>query len=251
MLSHSSIFRSNLSLTKARPWQRHFLAVTLTVFSMALMNPAIAQERMLRTLTVTGEAQERIPATKAQVQLGVEVRGENAAQVQQQVARQMSAVVELLRSRNVERLQTTGINLNPIYNYEDDQRQLIGYVGTNTVSFRVNAEQAGQILDQAVNAGATRIDNISLMASEEAIAEAQKEALRDATQDAREQADVVLNALNLNANEIVRIQLNGANVPPPVPMPRLEAASLAKDAVTPVIGGEQTVRASVTLEISY
>lgn len=227
------------------------ITLVLGLLVMGMSNPIMAQERLMRTLTVTGQGIERIPTTTAQVQLGVEVQGETAAGVQQDVARRSTAVVELLRSRNVEQLQTTGIRLNPVYSYENNRQRLIGYSGSNTVSFRVPPERAGTLLDDAVEAGATRIDSISFMASDSAIATAQKQALQEATQDAQQQADAVLSALNLTRKDIVNIQINGATPPPPMPL-LLERANLAADAAkTPVIGGEQEVQASVTLQISY
>ncbi|WP_228060659.1 MULTISPECIES: SIMPL domain-containing protein [unclassified Coleofasciculus] len=219
--------------------------------AVALANPVLAQERRLRTLTVTGQGVERIPTTTAQVQLGVEVQGKTAAGVQQEVARRSAAVVELLRSQNVEQLQTRGIQLNPVYNYEDNVQRLVGYSGSNIVSFRVPTEQAGTLLDDAVEAGASRIDGISFTAPDNAIAAAQKEALQEATQDAQQQADAVLSVLNLTRQDVVSIQVNGATPPPPTPLLLDRSASNAEFAKTPVIGGEQEVQASVTLEISY
>lgn len=231
------------------PTQALFFALGL--LSLTLTNPAFAQEKLMRTITVTGRGVESISTTKAQVQLGVEVQGKTATNVQQEVAQRSSAVVELLRSRNnVEKLQTTGIRLNPIYSYENNIQQLTGYAASNTVSFRIPTEQAGTILDDAVKVGATKIDSVSFTAADEAIAAAQKQALRQATQDAQQQADAVLSSLNLTRKDIVNIQINGSTPPPP--MPFLERAALAsKAADTPVIGGEQEVQASVTLQISY
>ncbi|MEC4988834.1 MAG: SIMPL domain-containing protein [Oscillatoria sp. PMC 1068.18] len=228
------------------------LAVSFSLLSSLLlpMN-AFAQERMLRTLTVTGQGKTEIPATIAQVQLGVEVQRETATAVQQEVARRSSALVEFLRSQNVEQLQTTGINLQPNYDYRDNQRRLIGYIGTNIVSFRISSEQAGRLLDEAVQVGATRIDGINFTANDNAIAVAEKEALRKATQDAQAQADTVLSSLNLAREDIVGIQINGAGTPP-IPQPVANFARVAADESTTAIApGEQTVRASVTLQISY
>jgi len=81
--------------------------------------PAIAQESNIvqgsniNVLTVTGEGREQIATTIAQVSLGVEVEAETAAAAQQEAARRSTAVVELLRDRNVDQLQTTGIRLEP------------------------------------------------------------------------------------------------------------------------------------------
>ncbi len=226
------------------------LALTVGLLTTVLLNPATAQEKLLRTLTVTGRGIESIQTTRTQVQLGVEVQGQSATGVQQDVARRSASVVELLRSRNVEKLQTTGIRLNPIYSYENNTQRLTGYSATNTVSFRLPTEQAGTLLDDAVKAGATRIDSVNFTASDEAIAAAQKQALRQATQDAQTQADAVLSTLNLTRKDIVNIQINAATPPPPMPV--LERAALAsKAADTPIIGGEQEVQAAVTLQISY
>ncbi len=194
---------------------------------------------------------EAIPTTQTQVRLGVEVQGKTAAEVQQEVARRSSAVVELLRSRQVEKLETAGISLNPIYNFDNNQQRLTGYTATNTVSFRINTASAGTLLDDAVNAGATRIDGVSFAAAESAIESARKQALRKATQDAQAQADAVFSALNLKRGEILGIQVNGASPPPPMYRQLAGARAAAADATTPVVGGEQQVEASVTLQFGY
>ncbi|GBF79980.1 SIMPL domain-containing protein [Aphanothece sacrum] len=219
--------------------------------SLGLINPAMAQERVLRLLTVTGLGIERIPTTLTQVQLGVEIQAKTAAEVQQEVAKRTSTVVELLRSRQVEQLQTTGINLQPNYQYNNNERRLVGYIGTNTVSFRLQTEKVGILLDEAVKAGATRIDGVSFTATEAAISVAQKEALRQATTDAQQQGEAVLRALNFTSKEIVSIQINGANVPQPRIVQAEQFSRTAAKDITPVIGGEQTVQASVTLQISF
>ena len=219
--------------------------------SLTLINPAIASEKLLPTLTVTGNGIERIATTLTQVRLGVEIQGKTATEVQQEVALRTSAVVDLLRSKDVEQLQTTGVRLEPNYDYSNNQRRLVGYIGSNTVSFRLQTERVGTLLDETVKAGASRIDGVSFTASPEAISTAQKEALRKATIDAQAMADAVLKTLNLTSKEIVSIQVNEARVPPPKSIQAGLWSSADTQVNTPIIGGEQTVRASVTLQISY
>ncbi|MFQ4146812.1 SIMPL domain-containing protein [Chlorogloeopsis sp. ULAP02] len=244
-LSGSRLLTRNL-------WKTISLALLVYV---TFAQPVWAQEKekMFRTLTVTGRGVESIPATLAQVVLGVEVQAKTAQEAQQETARRSKAVVALLKSRNVQKLQTTGITLNPVYSYKDNVQRLTGYVATNTVSFRIATEQAGTLLDEAVKAGATQISSISFVATDEAIAQAQKQALQEATQEAQQQADAVFSSLGFQRKEVVSIQINGASAPPPPPRPllRAEAGKLAQDASTPVEGGEQQVEASVTLQISY
>lgn len=233
-------------------------ATTLSLITISTISPVWAQERgqtrmPMRTITATGKGIETIPTTLSQVRLGVEVQGKTAPEVQQEAAKRSSAVVSLLKSRNVEKLETTGISLNPVYSYNNNTQKLTGYTATNTVSFRLPTEQAGTVIDAAVKAGATRIDGISFTASDKAIAAARQQALQTATQDAQQQAYTVLSTLNLAPKEVVTIQVNGAAPPqPPMPLAAQETAKFAdRSALTPVVGGEQQVEASVTLQISY
>lgn len=212
---------------------------------------AAAQEAAMRTLTVTGQGEESVQTTKTQVELGVDVQGTDAAAVQREVAQRTSAVVELLRSRSVEKLETTGIQLSPRYNYENGRQDVIGYTGSNTVSFRMPTESVGTLIDDAVNAGANQIRGVSFVAEDDALEAARQQALREAVEDAQAQAGVVLGSLNLRSQEIVGIQINGAAPPMPVPMHRQAEFAAQSDASTPVIGGEQTVEARVTLQIRY
>lgn len=229
--------------------------LTLGLAAVQLLPPmftpvAVAQTEVKRILTVTGSGVESIPTTLTQVNLGVEVKGSTAQQVQEDVAARSTALVKLLRSRRVMELQTRGISLTPTYDYSDNQQRLTGYVGQNTVSFKVNNENAGDILDDAVKVGATRIDGISFTAADEAIAAAEKRALKKATEDARAQADAVLSALGFKAQEIVGIQVNNASAPTPVVFQDFAPRAAAK-ASTPVVGGDQDIRGNVTLQIRY
>ncbi len=247
-----------------KPLQRHFsrrfaaaVAASAALSSGLIFMPgvttiAMAQETMLRTLTVTGQGQESVQTTKAQVSLGVDIQGTDAAAVQRQVAQRSAAVVELLRSRNVEKLETTGVQLSPRYDYENGRADIIGYTGSNTVSFQMPTEAVGALLDEAVNAGANQIRGVSFIATDAALEAARQQALREAVNDAQAQANAVLGALNLGPQEIVSIQINGAAPPMPVPMPRQAQVAYAEaDVATPIIGGEQTVQARVTLQIRY
>ncbi len=224
--------------------------LSLILINTGLVMPSYADARELRTITVTGEGIENIATSKAIVRLGVEVQGKEAGKVQQETANRSDAVVKFLRSRQVEKLETTGISLQPNYDFSNNQRRLIGYIGANLISFQIDIAQAGSLIDEAVKVGATRIDGVSFTAGESAIAAAQRTALIKATEQAREQATIVLQALGLVPKETVSIQVG--NTSNPVPIARSEAVFRSADAASsPVIGGEQTLRAAVTLEISY
>ncbi|WP_414526473.1 SIMPL domain-containing protein [Nodularia chucula] len=230
------------------------ILLLVLLVGVIFMQPGSAQQKdiMLRTLTVSGRGVEKIPTTLSQVSMSVDVQDKTAQSAQAEAARRSSAVVSFLQSRNVDQLQTTGIRLNPVYSYTDNVQRVTGYAANNTVSFRIATENVGVLLDEAVKAGATGINGVTFIASDPAIAAAQKKALTQATQDAQQQGNAVLSSLGFQAQEVVSIQVNGASAPPPPMLQRAEVGKLSSaDASTPVIGGEQEVEASVTLQIRY
>jgi uncharacterized protein len=230
------------------------LLLTASLVLSAAVAPGMTQERKpARTLTASGRGIVTIPTTLSQIRLAIEVQAKTSINAQQEAARRSARVVAYLKTQQVDKLQTTGINLNPNYIYTNGSSPKIGgYTATNSISFQVPTERAGTLLDASVKNGATRIDGVNFVAGERAIAAAQLQALKQATQDAERQADAVLTTLNLKRREVIGIQINSTSNPNPIPMP-MRAMESAKDVAppTPVIGGEQQVEAAVTLDIGY
>ncbi len=232
------------------------ILLTASIVLVSGITPGIAQERKpARTLTASGRGIVTIPTTISQIRLAIESSGKTPNSAQQEAAQRSTRVINYLKTQQVEKLQTTGINLNPTYTYPSGGNpKIVGYTATNSISFRVTTDRAGAILDAAVKSGATRIDSVSFVASEQAIAAAQTQALKQATQDAQRQGDTVLASLNLKRREIIGIQINSTSNPVPLPMAEnMMRQKVASDvaAPTPVIGGEQQVEAAVTLDIGY
>ena len=244
----------SLSVRRSIRNRKHYLQVaflSLGVIGLTACQAPSNSSPLTRTLMVSGQGEVNIPTTLTQVQLGVEIQNQTAEAVQQQVAQRSQAVVKLLQSRQVEKLETTGIQLNPNYSYKDGEQTIKGYSGTNMVSFRMPTEKVGTLLDDAVKAGATRIDSVSFVASDEAIAAAQQNAIREATAKAKTQVSAALEALGLQQREIVNVQVMGGNqMPPPMPM-GMPALAAQNKVPTPVIGGEQEIAAVVTLQVRY
>lgn len=212
-------------------------------------NPTDTESR--RLLEVTGQGKVSVPTNIAQVELGILVQAQTATEAQQQLAQRSAAAIEVLQNREAQELQTTGLQLNPVYSFENNTQRLTGYEGRNTLQFRVPTEEAGATIDAAIQAGANVVQSISFTASETALQQARLQALSQAVQDAQTQADAVLSTLQLTPGEIIDIDISGVETPPP--MPTLFAASEAQTfaATTPILGGPQTIEASVSLDILY
>ena len=213
-------------------------------------SPAETDNR--RILEVNGRGKVTVPTNLTQVELGIEVEKETAAEVQEEVARLSAAVVDELKELGVEELQTTEIRLEPVFKFTDDTRERIGFEGRNTLQFQLPTEQAGAAIDRAIQAGANLIEDISFIASDNDLEEARLQAIRQAVQDAQTQANEVFRELQLIPGEIIEIDIIEAEIPPPIPLStRAEAAAAAFAAETPILGGPQTIDASVGLDILY
>jgi len=204
-------------------------------------------------LEVTGQGKVSVPTTLTEVQLGIQVEGKTATEVQEEVAKRSTEVVDVLQKLGAQELQTTSIQLNPVYKYDKDGNQtLIGFKGLNTLQFELPTDRAGAAIDTAIQAGANLIQNISFTASDEALQQARLQVLSEAAKDAQAQAQAVFSTLQLTPGKIIDIDINSASNPSPSPLV-FEAAdkALAIGSRTPIIGGLQTIEASVSLDIAY
>jgi len=213
-------------------------------------NPNTAPAQILE---VTGQGEVTVPTTLTEVQLGIQVQGKTATEVQEEVAKRSAEVVDVLQKLGAQELQTTSIQLNPVYKYDKDGNQtLIGFKGLNTLQFELPTDRAGAAIDTAIQAGANLIQNISFTASDEALQQARLQVLSEAAKDAQAQAQAVFSTLQLTPGKIIDIDINSASNPSPSPLV-FEAAdkALAIGSRTPIIGGLQTIEASVSLDIAY
>jgi len=227
-------------IRKARGW----VGVLVLVSCWSVMPVALAQERgSERVLQVTGQGVITLPAQLAEVEVGVEIRGNNANQVQTEIAQRLDKIISILRQKSAEKLTTTGVQLFPIYG---ERQQLLGFTGRNTVQFQLPISQTGAVLDELVSLGANQINRLSFVATESALEQGRIQALQAAVQDAQKQAQTVLQALQLTPKEVVGITILGSSTP----IPRSFALAEVR-ASTPIVGGDQTVQAQVKLAIRY
>jgi uncharacterized protein len=204
-------------------------------------------------ISVSGRGQTTAPATIGKVQISIESSARTASAAQQEVATRANRVVALLRRRQAQSLTTTGVNLAQTFAYENNQPpRLTGYSATNSLSFKFPSDRVGTLLDEIINAGATRINSVTFIANDRDLDIAKQRALQLAASDARERGEIVLRSLGLTSKGIVGIQVEAAASQPPQTV--YNAAELRQSVSadsTPTIGGEQQVEASVTLQMSY
>ena len=234
----------------------------LAVIALALAAPLAAQvprpgggsemkDAESPILTVSGSGQARVAPDQATVRLGVLAQGATAREAQIQVNHSAQAVLDAIRKAAIpaERIQTTGLSLNPQY---ADARpgqgpRITGYQASNTVTVLVeDLSKVGPVIDAGLTSGANTLDGVEFGLRKDEAARAA--ALTDAVQSARVKAEALARALRVRLVEIVEVAEGGVSISPP-PSPFRGRSAMAAEAMvaTPVSAGEVGVEASVTI----
>lgn len=225
-----------------------------TIAAASVSVPAAAAEIQIQasgpvielSVTETVDARPDI----ATVSAGVSTDAPSAVEAMRANARQMSAVVDRIKALGIaeDDIQTTGINLNPRYDYDRDSQQQVfrGYQASNRVSVKLrDIDRTGEVLDALVAAGATDLSGPDWSIDDDTAARAQ--ARRQALETARAQALEYARATGFSDVRVLEISETVAAQPP---MPFLRAARAeAADAATPVQPG--MVEAGVTVRVTY
>ncbi len=114
-----------------------------------------------RSITVQGQGTVSAKPDLVTLALGVQTTGETAMEALALNSEQMTGVVAAILEAGIaeDDIQTSGINLNPVYDNRrlepGENRKVVGYRVTNSVTVIVHdISMAGSVLDSAVTAGA-------------------------------------------------------------------------------------------------
>ncbi|MFC5568470.1 SIMPL domain-containing protein [Lysobacter yangpyeongensis] len=212
----------------------------------AQTTPFVATDGTLLNVSAQGEAR-RVPDI-ARMSTGVVTRATDANAAMRANAEQMAKVVAAIKAAGIadRDVQTSGINLNPTYQYRDNQPPTItGYEANNTVSITVrDVAKLGKILDTLAAVGANQINGPSFDVDRKD--EALDEARQKAVASAQARAEMYAKTLGMKVRRIVSIS-EGGSFNPPIPMMRMQAMKAEAD--TSVSPGENTL--SVNLDVVF
>ncbi len=205
---------------------------------------AIPADGTLLSVSAQAEA-SRVPDV-ATLSTGVVTRAADANAAMRANAEQMDKVMAAIRDAGIAEkdTQTTGINLNPDYRYEENKAPVItGYQASNTVSIKVrDLSRLGKVLDALVASGANQINGPSFEIDEpEAVYD---EARQAALKKAQARAQMYAKTLGMQVRRIVSIS-EGGGFRPPVPMPMMAMARGRAEADTAVSPGETVLSANL------
>ena len=142
-----------------------------------------------------GTGEVLVSPDRVQLTVAVSTRGSSASEAGRANADRMSRVLAALRRQGLADsvLTTSGYAVDEEQTYDGERRDPPVYVARNAIGvFMTELGELGSIIDSALAAGATSIDQIRFQSSRES--EARDRALELAVQSARREAQIVASA---------------------------------------------------------
>lgn len=218
---------------------------------MIMYYPIMNQYRQdfSRVMTVTGNASLSLNPDKVSIQLEVMTENEQLSLAQQENARKMNQVIKSLVQLRIpqENIQTTAYNINPIYDYIDGEQVFRGYRVSNMITVQIkNIDQAGKIIDVAVQNGVNQVSNIQFSIEDEQIA--YQQTLSAALKNAIAEAQVIAETLNINFDP-TPIKIVEETIANPATFKTF--ATMDSGVSTPIEPGQIIVRATIKAQFQY
>lgn len=203
----------------------------------------------LPVLSASGQGEAKVTPDRASILVNVVTRAAAAAAAGTDNAQRTRTVLDALGKLGLSRdqLTTEGYSVYPEMKYDNAGAapRVVGYVVTNSVRAETRrTDQAGSIVDAALGAGASAINNLAFYAS--SIDEARRQAIVSAVSSARADAEAMARAAGGSVGALLDLSTGGPTVPPrPMFDLNVRAKGMAAES-TSISPGQQTVIVFVT-----
>lgn len=154
-----------------------------------------------RVMTVIGNGQLSVRPDTVHIQLEVVTNSDSVQEAQQENAERTTKVIQALTQLGIpqENIQTAAFTIQPLYDFQDGTQIFKGYEVTHTLSItHTQIENAGQIIDVAVQEGVNRISNIEFTV--DSYQKYEDEVLQLAVFDAQQKAKAIADSLNVTVD---------------------------------------------------
>ncbi len=182
------------------------IALILSIVLILASAAALADSK----ITVNGTGEVRVSADTAVISLGVNARDKDVLKAQQKANETIAAIRHALTDAGIkeENINTDFINIYAIYDYKEDQEQIVAYNANSTLAIKVtDMESVGSIIDVCFAAGANTLNGINFSASD--TTDAETEAMKKAVASAKTKAEVLAEAAGLKIKGIEVITEGG------------------------------------------
>ncbi len=231
-----------------------FCTVLLTTTAVALATGAGTAHAQLAQapvpqISVQARGEVQVAPDRARVQVGVETQAKTAAIAAADNNKKQTAVLAAIRALGIpaSAISTQNYSVSPVQRYDEKERRVIvdGYRVSNIVQVETDKlEQAGSIIDAALNNGSNRIAGLDFLVKD--AAKARDAALTQAVESARRQADVAAGAAGGKITELLEVSVNDFERPQPRQVMALSKVVSSDASPTPIAEGTTTVAVTVS-----
>ncbi|WP_224267884.1 SIMPL domain-containing protein [Haloprofundus salinisoli] len=199
-------------------------------------------------ISVSGTGEANADPDVAVLSVTVEAGADSAAEARDTVANRSETLVSALVDAGVaeDNITTEYYAVHPEYDHSGEERRVVGYTARHAYRVETTPDRAGELIDVAVDNGASRVDGVQFTLSDEKRAELREEAIDAAVADAEGEASSLAAAAGLELGEVRTLSTTGTSDPY---SPRYEMASDAGAAGTSVRPGPVSV--TVTVQATY
>jgi len=163
------------------------------------------QSSTLRTITVTGVGTASAKPNRAVIWLGVLTSSSEAAEAVRQNAEASTAVIETLKALGIleEDIETARYSLYPKYSHD----RLVGFTAVHILKVTTtHLDSVGLIIDEAVKAGANRVERITFTFDDETLQRLKDEARLKAVEDAEKKVALIADALGVKVLGVAKVE---------------------------------------------
>ena len=207
-------------------------------------------EKLVRTISVTGEGETTAKPDMATMQIGVDRKAVTARAALQANSEAMDAAIGALKKAGVAQkdMQTSNVSLYPdyVYDRQAEEQRLRGYRASNTltVKFR-DLDKMGSVLEAAVASGANELRGISFgFTDPKPLFEKARTA---AVKDAKAKASLYAEAAGVRLGDLITIGEPGLSMPVALKQAEADVVRVTASRAVPIQAGENAVRAQVNV----
>ncbi len=207
-------------------------------------------EQQFNTISLTGSGTASMQADEGTVTLGVQTEDGSASEAVRLNAELMNAVIDAIKALgiNEEDMKTVSYSVSPVY-AQYDYTRIVAYRVVNMIAVKImDMDLIGEVIDEAAEEGANRIQGVSFGLSDERQSELREQAYVAALDDAEGKAELIADNLGLTITGVLYI--SESTYQPYQPYVNYELAFMGEArAPTPILEGKLSV--SVTVHIIY
>ena len=215
----------------------------LVILSIVPFSAFADTKAITPTLIVSGTGEIKGSPDIAKLFVTSSSRGTTAQEATSKNAEAANVLLNTLKSQGIAEkdIKTSNISISPIFDTESNVNNIIGYEASNSFIATIRKiSDAGKVIDSVTGAGNYTISNISF--SIENDDDLEDEAFKLAVKNARHRAEIVAKEAGKDVTGIktINVSSSGGII--------FGEVFAAKDSSTPVLPGDITVSASVTIE---